>query len=84
MKKLFLTFLLISTLAVFAEEDFGIKVPQWKDFAPKAYVDVKEPKGLMGKLNVTAKYWYDRKMAFEDALINCKVIEAHEERFSCY
>ena len=84
MKKLFLTFLLISTLAVFAEEDFGIKVPQWKDFAPKAYIDIKEPKGLMSKLNVTAKYWYDRKIAFEEALINCKVIESHEERFSCY
>ena len=84
MKKILAGLLLILPLAVFAEEDFGIKVPQWKDFAPTAYIDVKEPKGIMGKLNVTAKYWYERKVAFEDALVNCKVIEAHEERFSCY
>ena len=84
MKKFLATLLLILPLAVFAEEDFGIKVPQWKDFAPTAYIDVKEPKGLMGKLNVTAKYWYERKVAFEEGLVNCKAIEAHEERFSCY
>lgn len=84
MKKFLATLLLMLPLTVFAEEDFGIKVPQWKDFAPTAYIDVKEPKGLMGKLNVTAKYWYDRKVAFEEGLVNCKVIESHEERFSCY
>jgi hypothetical protein len=84
MKKFLASLLLIIPLVAFAEEDFGIKVPQWKDFAPTAYIDVKEPKGVMGKLNVTAKYWYDRKVAFEEELINCKVIEAHEERFSCY
>ena len=84
MKKFLTTLFLILPLMVFAEEDFGIKVPQWKDFAPTAYIDVKEPKGILGKLNVTAKYWYDRKVAFEEGLINCKAIEAHEERFSCY
>ena len=84
MKKFLATLLLMLPLTVFTEEDFGIKVPQWKDFAPTAYIDVKEPKGLMGKLNVTAKYWYDRKVAFEEGLVNCKVIESHEERFSCY
>ena len=84
MKKFLTTLFLILPLMVFAEEDFGIKVPQWKDFAPTAYIDVKEPKGIMGKLNVTAKYWYERKVAFEEGLINCKAIEAHEERFSCY
>lgn len=84
MKKFLATLLLILPLTAFAEEDFGIKVPQWKDFAPTAYIDVKEPKGVMGKLNVTAKYWYDRKIAFEEGLVNCKAIESHEERFSCY
>lgn len=84
MKKFLATLLLILPLTAIAEEDFGIKVPQWKDFAPTAYIDVKEPKGLMGKLNVTAKYWYERKVAFEEGLVNCKAIEAHEERFSCY
>ena len=84
MKKVLLALMFVAPIACFAEEDFGIKVPQWKDFAPTAYIDVKEPKGLLGKMNVTAKYWYERKVAFEEALINCKVIEAHEERFSCY
>ena len=84
MKKVLVALMMFLPLIALAEEDYGIKVPQWQDFAPKAYVDVKEPKGLMGKLNVTAKYWYERKVAFEEGIINCKVIEAHEERFSCY
>ncbi len=84
MKKILAILLFALPLIAFAEEDFGIKVPQWKDFAPTAYINVKEPKGIMGKLNVTAKYWYDRKVAFEEGLVNCKVIESHEERFSCY
>ena len=84
MKKILAVMLFILPLAVLAEEDYGIKVPQWRDFAPTAYIDVKEPKGLLGKMNVTAKYWYDRKIAFEEALVNCRAIEAHEERFSCY
>ena len=84
MKRILATLLLALPLVVLAEEDYGIKVPQWKDFAPTAYIDVQEPKGLLGKMNVTAKYWYDRKVAFEENLINCKAIESHEERFSCY
>ena len=84
MKKFLATLLVVLPLTAIAEEDFGIKVPQWRDFAPTAYIDVEEPKGIMGKLNVTAKYWYDRKVAFEEGLVNCKAIEAHEERFSCY
>lgn len=84
MKKILAILLFALPLIALAEEDFGIKVPQWKDFAPTAYINVKEPKGIMGKLNVTAKYWYDRKVAFDEGLVNCKVIESHEERFSCY
>ncbi len=84
MKKLLVALMLILPISAIAEEDFGMKVPQWKDFAPTAYIDVKEPKGIMGKLNVTAKYWYERKVAFEEELVNCKVIESYEERFSCY
>jgi hypothetical protein len=84
MKKILAILLFALPLVALAEEDFGIKVPQWKEFAPTAYINVKEPKGIMGKLNVTAKYWYDRKVAFEEGLVNCKVIESHEERFSCY
>ena len=74
--------LLITPLAVFAD-DLGLNAPQWKDFAPKTFVDVQEPKGL-GRFNVTAKYWYERRTAFEDGLIECQAIEAYDERFTCY
>ena len=82
MKKLLLSLCLVIPLAVFAE-DFGLNVPQWKDFAPKAFIDVQPPKGL-GKLNVTAKYWYERKLAFEEGIEACKALETHEEKFNCY
>ena len=49
MKRVLIALMLIMPIIAFAEEDYGIKVPQWKDFAPTAYIDVKEPKGLMGK-----------------------------------
>lgn len=82
MKKIIVTMLLITPLAVFAD-DLGLNAPQWKDFAPKTFVDVQEPKGL-GRFNVTAKYWYERRTAFEDGLIECQAIEAYDERFTCY
>ena len=83
MKNFIVICLLFMPLAVFAEEDFGVNVPEWKDFAPTAFVNVKEPKGL-GKLNVTAKYWYERRADFETSLNECKNITAGDERFSCY
>ena len=64
-------------------EDFGLNVPQWKDFAPSAFVDVQEPKGL-GKFNVTAKYWYERRISFEEGISECQSLETHEEKFDCY
>ena len=84
MKKFLVALLFTIPVATIAEEDFGMKVPAWKDFAPSAYIEVKEPKGLIGKLNVTAKYWYDRKIDFEENLERCKSIQFYEERFSCY
>lgn len=83
MKRIFVSLFFLLPLAVFAD-DYGVRVPEWKDFAPKAYIDVEAPKGVMGKFNVTAKYWYDRKLAFEEGLANCQSLEAHEERFGCY
>jgi len=83
MKRFFTLCLLFFPLAVCAEEDFGVNVPEWKDFSPSAFVDVKEPRGL-GKLNVTAKYWYERKVEFEAAMEECKSHDANDERFSCY
>lgn len=83
MKKFLATLLLVIPLVAFAEEDHGIKIPEWKDFAPKTFVDVQEPK-LFKRLNVTAKYWYERRLAFEEDLTECQILESHEERFSCY
>lgn len=82
MKRMILTLALLLPTCAYAE-DFGMNVPKWEDFAPTAFVDVKEPKGL-GKFNVTAKYWFDRRISFEEGLEACKVIESYEERFNCY
>ena len=84
MKKFLLVLAFMFTAPVLAEElDYGFTVPEWKDFAPSAYVDVEEPKGL-GKLNEIASYWYKRKTEFEAGLEECKVLETNDERFNCY
>lgn len=82
MKKLLFAVTLLLPLAVCAN-DFALNIPQWEDFAPSAFVDVEEPRGL-GKFNVTAKYWFERRLAFEEGVSNCKSLETHEERFSCF
>ena len=82
MKKFLVALSFVLPLATFAD-DLGLNEPQWKDFVPKTFVDVQEPKGL-GRFNVTAKYWYQRRMAFEDGISECKTIEAYDERFTCY
>lgn len=82
MKKLFALCLLLLPLTALAE-DFTITPPQWKDFAPPSFVDVKKPKGL-GKLNITASYWYDRRVAFDEAVNACGEFETNDELFNCY
>ena len=86
MKKILLFSLLTVALSVCAEEAFnvnGIDEPQWESFAPKAYVDVQEPKGI-GKFNETAKYWYKRRVNFEKSIQNCRDLSEDEDKFSCY
>lgn len=82
MRRIIVSLAFLLPLVAFAE-DFGLNVPQWKDFAPTAFVDVDEPKGL-GKFNVTAKYWYQRRLAFEEGIEACKELGSHEEKFNCY
>ncbi len=82
MKKFLISICFMFPMVVLAE-DFGLNIPQWKDFAPSAFVDVDEPKGF-SKFNVTAKYWYERKMSFEEGLNVCAEKESHEEKFACY
>jgi hypothetical protein len=82
MKKFLVALCLALPLVAIADE-LGLNEPQWKDFAPKTFVDVQEPKGL-GKFNVTAKYWYERRMAFEEGILECQAIEVYDERFTCY
>ena len=82
MKKFLVSLALLLPLASYAE-DFGLNVPQWKDFAPTAFINVEEPRGF-GKFNVTAKYWFERKLAFEEGISECMALETHEEKFSCY
>lgn len=82
MKKFLAAILLVLPISALAD-DFGANVPEWKDFAPTAFVDVKEPKGI-GKLNVTAAYWYQRRIDFESGLEECKAFANNDERFTCY
>ena len=83
MKKLLLSLILLTPIVVNAT-NFGIVEPAWEDFAPSSFVDVKAPKGLLGKLNVTANYWYKRRVRFEEGLENCRSFETVEEQITCY
>ena len=83
MKKILVMLAFIVPFAVSAEEINGVNIPEWKDFVPPAYVDVEAPKGI-GKLNETAKYWYKRKVEFEEGIEKCKSIENNEAQYSCY
>ncbi len=86
MKKLIVFLALLLPLCVIADEAVtldGPNEPVWKDFAPAAYVDVQEPKGL-GKLNETAAYWYKRKTDFESSIEECRAMDDLDAKFSCY
>ena len=87
MKKILtLSLLFLAPICVIADEDTsvnGVEAPQWKDFAPSAFVDVKEPKGI-GKFNDTATYWYKRRVEFENSIEQCKLLESSDLQFTCY
>ena len=84
MKKLLVTTILTLALCpAFAETIMGFDVPEWKDFAPPAYVNVTAPKGL-GKFNDVATYWYRRKVEFENLSAKCYEMPNSEEKFTCY
>ena len=83
MKKILATLVLFSPLVVFAD-DFGVHVPEWKEYAPPAFINVKEQNKFMKKINVDATYWYERKVEFENSLEECKAKEEPDERFACY
>jgi hypothetical protein len=82
MKKLITMFLLILPLGAIAE-DLDLKIPEWKDFAPSTFVDVQNP-GKLAKFNVTANYWYERRVKFDSELEACKALETNDERYNCY
>ncbi len=85
MKKIIVLLLLFSPMLVTAENISleGLDEPQWKDFAPVAYVDVQEPKGL-GKFNDVTAYWYKRKVEFENGIEKCRTVENNDEKITCY
>lgn len=87
MKKILILSLLLVPLFAIAEEEAvtinGIEEPQWKDFAPVAYKDVKEPKGL-GKFNDVVAYWYKRRVEFDKGIEKCRETEPNDAKFTCY
>ncbi|MCQ2753828.1 MAG: hypothetical protein MJ231_02145 [bacterium] len=83
MKKIIAIILLLIPIVAIAD-DYGVRVPEWKDYAPPAFVNVKEQNKFMKKINIDATYWYERKVDFEKALEDCKAKEEPDERFACY
>ena len=86
MKRYLLSLLLLLPLCVFAEDEYlinGIEEPQWKDFAPPAFVDATEPKGI-NKFNDTNTYWYRRRMEFENGIEKCRSVQDNDQKISCY
>ena len=87
MKKILLLSLLLIPFFAYAQDEVytvnGIEEPQWKDFAPVAYVDVKAPKGL-AKFNDVISYWYKRRVEFDDGIEKCRAIEQNEAKINCY
>ncbi len=87
MKKIFVLSLLLLTplcaLALDKEALVNTDEPQWKDFAPVAYKDVKEPKGL-AKFNDVIGYWYKRRVEFDKGIETCREIENAEDKTACY
>ena len=84
MKKFLILALLMLPMS-FAEETVtlnGVSEPSWKDFAPSAFVDVTEPKGL-GKFNETANYWYKRRIEFEEEMDKCHELTESEDIYTC-
>ena len=61
----------------------GVDEPEWKDFAPPAFINITEPKGI-GKLNDTAVYWYKRRTEFEKGIESCRAIVSNDEKIECY
>ena len=86
MKKFLILVLFIVPLSVFAAEDIsleGLDEPQWKDFAPVAFVNVQAPKGL-AKFNDVVAYWYKRRVEFDNGIEKCRAVERNDEKLTCY
>jgi len=82
MNKILTAFLILFPLAVIAD-DFDIQAPVWEDYVPAAFANVKEPKGI-AKINVSAVYWYKRRVDFEKGLEECQALETNDEKYVCY
>lgn len=86
MKKFTMLVALLIPMCVMAEGIVtfdGVSEPVWQDFAPAAFVNIEEPRGL-GKLNETATYWYKRKLDFDSSIEECKSMEDADMKFSCF
>ena len=86
MKKFIMLSLLFIPMVVLAADETalqGFDEPQWKDFAPVAYKDVQEPKGL-AKFNDVVGYWYKRRVEFDKGIEKCREIEKADDKIACY
>lgn len=82
MKKKIIAFTMLLLPLYSVAEDISQYELEWKDFAPVAYQDVQEPKGI-NKFNETMKYWYKRRVEFDSELEKCDAINGVEDKISC-
>ena len=84
MKKILILLAIMVPISVIAEVALsGVNEPEWKDFAPHAYINIEQPKGI-GKLNETASYLYKRKADFESSIKECREMTDYDAQLSCY
>ncbi len=77
MKKISL-FVLAIIFSLCSAKAVDVLAPNWSDICPKEYVDAKKV-----RFDKDQRYWYDRRIQFNDALENCRNTQADNLK-ACY
>ena len=75
-KTLLLTFILI--ISICSSNAETVLAPNWSDICPNEYVNAKKV-----RFDKDQRYWYDRRIQFNDALDNCRNTQADNLK-RCY
>lgn len=77
MKKILSLFAIMTLICPLAKAEV-ILAPQWSEFCPPAYVKTED-----GRFSSDKKYWYERRMQFNESLARCNGYTG-EDLKSCY